>query len=175
MLYKLQVCDMNAELVEVWVMWWYCPTVCVMWQLVLQSQKAAPHRTQSHVGVSWHGELALSRRTSWRSCRRCGPQVVGVRSALGHPTLQKHAPATRLQALIQLMGPWRRTLCETWICMWSRCVILELLQAWLERYIVACTVATYLCLSSIIHYDQSYKKSWENPWVLGWVIRPANS
>jgi hypothetical protein len=123
MQYKLQIFGMTGGEGHLEIL----STVCVIWELVLQSQKAAPHQTQSHVVESWHGGLALSRRISWRSCHRCGPLVVGTHNELGHPTLPKRAPVTRLQALIQLMGPWRRILCETWIFMWSRCVILELL------------------------------------------------
>jgi len=37
MQYKLQIFGMNAELMEVWVIWRYYLTVCVIWELVLES------------------------------------------------------------------------------------------------------------------------------------------
>jgi hypothetical protein len=118
----------------------YQPTFHVIWMrktmkqysvmrymFLLQNQKLAPHQTQSHVGESWHGGPALSRRISWRFCRRCGPRAVGLGSALGLPTLPRPVLATRLQALMRLMAPRRRILCETWIYTWNRCIVSELL------------------------------------------------
>lgn len=97
------------------------------YMFLLQNQKLAPHPTQSHVGESWHGGPALSRRISWRSCHRCGPRAVGPGSALGPPTPPRPVLATRLQALMRSMAPQKRIPCETWIYTWNRCIASEFL------------------------------------------------
>jgi hypothetical protein len=94
---------------------------CMRYMFVLQNQKLALRPTQSHGEESWQGGLAPSRRISWRSCPRCGPQAVGPGSARGLPTPPRPEPATRSEALMQSMLPWTRILCEIWICTWDRC------------------------------------------------------